>query len=407
MSPQSFPSWRHSLLLGFVALLTVASAQTYTNCNPTQKKCPPDAALPVSSYSYDFRAGPDQKHWTGSNGPITYTPLGAALTIAKEGDSPTLTSNWYFFFGRAEVRMRAAPGTGVVSCIVLESDDLDEIDWEWLGGEPYDVQTNYFGKGNTTTYDRGGKSPVFDSQGVTHVYAIDWSPSTVVWSIDGLPVRTLAYPDAVGGKNYPQTPMRLKMGVWAGGDPKNANGTIEWAGGLTNYTQGPFTMYLESVSVINTHPAGSYVYSDMSGSWQSISVSSVPAPAPLPDKVVAGAEKRLEADEASASASHVEAAEPTRSIAPKEKEDEDEVAESPVPTKHTTGVASSSSRPYATDNYHPDHAVDSPTAATTFIRGTPTGIPPPNITSAGNSLVQNDVIVWGVVLVAVMFWEMI
>lgn len=37
--------------------------------------------------------------------------------------------------------MTAAPGTGVVSSAILESDDLDEIDWEWLGGEPANVQS--------------------------------------------------------------------------------------------------------------------------------------------------------------------------------------------------------------------------------------------------------------------------
>jgi hypothetical protein len=32
-------------------------------------------------------------------------------------------------FGYFEVVMRAANGTGIVSTAILESDDLDEIDW--------------------------------------------------------------------------------------------------------------------------------------------------------------------------------------------------------------------------------------------------------------------------------------
>ncbi|KAK4226040.1 concanavalin A-like lectin/glucanase domain-containing protein, partial [Podospora fimiseda] len=274
------PSWRHSIL-GLVCFYTLAFAQTYTDCNPILKNCPSDPGLQASQYAYDFRNGPDYSHWSGSNGPITYTPFGAALSITQKGDSPTLTSAWYFFFGRVEVRMRAASGTGIISCIVLESDDLDEIDWEWIGGDRQVVQTNYFGKGNTTTYDRGGYSPIADAQGVTHVYTIDWTPSLVTWYINGAPVRTLAYVDAVYGRNYPQTPMRVKIGIWAGGDSGNANGTIAWAGGLTNYTQGPFTMYLESVSVTNMYPAASYIYKDMSGSWQSIAISNSPAPQPV------------------------------------------------------------------------------------------------------------------------------
>lgn len=56
-------------------------------------------------------------------------PLGAEFTIHKQGDAPTLETEFAFLFGVAEVKMRAANGTAVVSSIVLESDDLDEIDW--------------------------------------------------------------------------------------------------------------------------------------------------------------------------------------------------------------------------------------------------------------------------------------
>ncbi|KAK4172981.1 concanavalin A-like lectin/glucanase domain-containing protein [Triangularia setosa] len=280
-----FPSWPHSLL-GAVALCALVTAQTYTSCNPTAKSCPPDVGLPVPGYSIDFRNGPDNTHWLSVGmGSVTYMPnLGAAFTINKQGDSPTMETSWYFFFGRAEVHMRAAGGTGIVSCVVLESDDLDEIDWEWIGGEPHDVQTNYFGKGNTTTWDRGGKTPMGDTQWLTHNYTIDWTPSLVTWYIDGAVVRTLAYKDALGGHNFPQTPMRLKLGIWAGGDSKNPNGTIDWAGGVTNYTQGPFTMYVESVSVTNLNPAASYLYSDLSGSWTSISMSNATI-GPMPSQV--------------------------------------------------------------------------------------------------------------------------
>jgi beta-glucanase (GH16 family) len=73
-------------------------------------------------------------------------------------------------------------------------------------------------------------------------------------------VRTLDYAAAVDGTNFPQTPMRIKIGIWAGGDPNNAEGTIEWAGGETDYTDGPFTMYVESVNILNYNPAQSYKF---------------------------------------------------------------------------------------------------------------------------------------------------
>ena len=54
---------------------------------------------------------------------------GAGFVLVKQGDAPTIETSDYFLFGNVEVTMKAAPGTGVVSSIVMESDDLDEIDW--------------------------------------------------------------------------------------------------------------------------------------------------------------------------------------------------------------------------------------------------------------------------------------
>ena len=241
-------------------------------CHITASGCPPDPGLTSNPYNVDFTKGTtDWAVWTVAGaGSITYTSQGAVFTIAKKGESPTIVTNWYIFFGRVEVHMRAAPGTGIVSSVVLGSDDGDEIDWEILGGNNNEVQTNYFGKGNQTFFNRGGKTPVNDVQGTTHNYTLDWEVDQLTWYVDGQPVRTLKKEDAVGGLNYPQTPMKLRIGSWAGGDSDNAPGTIAWAGGLTDYSKGPFTMYVEKVSVTNKYPATSYSYGDMSGSWDSI-----------------------------------------------------------------------------------------------------------------------------------------
>lgn len=60
---------------------------------------------------------------------MTSTDLGAKFTISEQGDAPTIESEFYIFFGHVDVKMRAANGTGIVSTWILESDDLDEIDW--------------------------------------------------------------------------------------------------------------------------------------------------------------------------------------------------------------------------------------------------------------------------------------
>lgn len=64
--------------------------------------------------------------------------------------------------------------------------------------------------------------------------------------------------------------MNVRIGIWAGGDPANDPGTIEWSGGETDYSAGPFTMVLEKIEVVNENPAKSYSYGDLTGDYQSI-----------------------------------------------------------------------------------------------------------------------------------------
>lgn len=188
----------------------------------TYTGCPADPAL-GKSITYDFTHGPSSDF--KAVGVPTYDSNGVAFTVAKQGDGPLIESKWYIMFGKVEYVIKAAPGQGIVSSAVLQSDDLDEIDWEWLGGDNAQVQTNYFGKGDTTTYNRGGFSPAPGNHDGFHTYTIEWTSSQVVWQIDGQTVRVLT-PATADANQYPQTPMVVKVGVWAGGDPNNAPGTI-------------------------------------------------------------------------------------------------------------------------------------------------------------------------------------
>lgn len=270
----------HSFLTNSAALLLaaampLASAQTYTTCNPLTSSCPSDAGM-AATVDTDFTAGASND-WTVAAGSISYNGNGAGFTVAKEGDAPTIQTTGYFFFGTAEVTLQAAPGVGIVSSIVLESDDLDEVDWEALGGDTTQIETNYFGKGYTGSYNRATYVGVSSPQTTFHTYTVNWQRDSIQWLIDGSVVRTLTAAEA--GDYFPQTPMRLRIGIWAGGDPNNAPGTIEWAGGKTDYSAGPFTMYLKSVKITNANPGSSYSYGDNSGSADSIKIDGASAPA--------------------------------------------------------------------------------------------------------------------------------
>lgn len=172
-------------------------------------------------------------------------------------------------FGKVEVTMKAAPGAGVVSTLVLQSDDLDEIDMEWLGADSNEVQTNYFGKGQVTTYNRGEFNPAPNNQGEFITYTIEWTSTQITWSVGKSIIRVLTAASA-DPNQYPQSPMQIKFGAWSGGDPGNAPGTIEWARGPTNYANGPYTMVVQSLAVTDYSTGTEYKYGDTSGTWESI-----------------------------------------------------------------------------------------------------------------------------------------
>jgi beta-glucanase (GH16 family) len=72
-----------------------------------------------------------------------------------------------------------------------------------------------------------------------HTYEIDWTPEKVDWIVDGTVARTLKKADTYNetSKQYefPQTPARLQMSLWPAGQPSNAQGTIDWAGGVIDW----------------------------------------------------------------------------------------------------------------------------------------------------------------------------
>jgi beta-glucanase (GH16 family) len=197
------------------------------------------------------------------------------FSIKDVSDGPAIISNFYLFFGKVECNIQCAPGQGIVSAFFLFSDARDEIDWEIIGSETSEAQTNYFGKGSHSS--PGSNDDTIESPQTTfHTYTIDWTVDSITWEVDGKVIRTLTPSDAGGIANYPQTPMMIRIGDWVGGNPANAAGTIGWAGGLADFTKAPFNMYLKSCSVTNYNPGSSYTYSDKSGSWQSIVVNKDP-----------------------------------------------------------------------------------------------------------------------------------
>ncbi|WEW61039.1 hypothetical protein PRK78_006528 [Emydomyces testavorans] len=262
------------LLTLIAGLISPTIAQTWTDCNPLNNtSCKPNPALGMD-YSYNFTSLLNPAVWNTTNGEVINGKEGGEFTIKEKLQSPTIQSHFYIFFGRLEVHMKAATGRGIVSSIVLQSDDLDEIDWEWVGSEGGQVQTNYFGKGNVTSFDRGKKHDVADPMHSFHNYTVHWTAEKLEWWVDDNLLRTLKPAEASGGKFYPQTPATVRLGIWPAGDERNRPGTIEWAGGKVDYSNGPYTMIVKHLKVEDFSKGKEYVYGDQSGDWKSIKITS-------------------------------------------------------------------------------------------------------------------------------------
>jgi len=166
-------------------LVPFVAAQTSTLCNPTEKTCPADPGFDQPTTVYNFQQTSLDDTWDvlGSANMISQDSGGLHFTITGAGQAPTITTKRtfpatlcilnadcveYLFFGTVTATLEAATGAGIVSAFILQSDDLDEIDWEWLGGDTADVQSNYFSKGNTSSYDRGATHSVANPQTTYH-----------------------------------------------------------------------------------------------------------------------------------------------------------------------------------------------------------------------------------------------
>ncbi|KAL5611395.1 uncharacterized protein BROUX77_001551 [Berkeleyomyces rouxiae] len=264
---------RQTLLAVLVAMAVPALGQVTTDCNPMEKSCPNNPAL-GTTHEWNFTSQPDSSMWKQKVNGVTYDPeLGAKFTVSKQGDSPTLMSNFYFFWGRTEMMMRCANGTGIISSMMWLSDDLDEVDFEFMGTQPERSATNYFGKGIEDFSNGGYHNGTFNNQAGFHNYTVDWTENYLRWYIDGELIRTLTPNEANNTYNFPQTPMKFNIGIWAGGDPRLPQGTRDWAGGTTDYNAGPYSMYVKSVKITDySNNSKEYQWSDRSGMANSIKV---------------------------------------------------------------------------------------------------------------------------------------
>ncbi|KAI9801858.1 MAG: hypothetical protein M1833_002172 [Piccolia ochrophora] len=185
-----------------------------------------------------YLGDPTKADWVSSGEPKEF---GGNILLTMPQDSPgtLLASTDYVWYGKVSARLKTSRGKGVVTAFILLSDVQDEIDFEFVGKDLTTAQTNYYFQG-ARNYDNGGMSETSNTNENFHTYEIDWTPEQVTWSVDGDEVRTLKKSETrnktTNNYDYPQTPARVQLSLWPGGDPGNAEGTREWAGGEIDWS---------------------------------------------------------------------------------------------------------------------------------------------------------------------------
>lgn len=69
------------------------------------------------------------------------------LTMPKNTVGTLFANNHYVWYGKISGKVKSSRGAGVVTAFILLSDVKDEIDFEWIGADLANVQTNYYWQG--------------------------------------------------------------------------------------------------------------------------------------------------------------------------------------------------------------------------------------------------------------------
>lgn len=187
---------------------------------------------------------------TNDNALLLQMPNGSTGTV--------ISSTKYFWFGKVGATMKSSHDRGVITAFITFSDVQDEIDFEFLGYNLTNPQTNYYSIG-ILNYTNTENSTVTDTFENWHYYEVDWQEDKIDWLIDGEVIRTLEKADTWNSTtdryDFPATPSRVQFSLWPGGSSLNGIGTIEWAGGEIDWDSldiedyGYYYAYLKNVSI--------------------------------------------------------------------------------------------------------------------------------------------------------------
>jgi beta-glucanase (GH16 family) len=301
------PHSLHRLLLLACAVLAAVAARA-------------GAATPTLVWHDEFNqpvgSGPDTTKWVydlgvgnptgwGNNELETYTNSrsnsvivadpdatdGKALAIVAQSSNGSYTSarlntetTYSFQYGRLETRARLPSGVGLWPAFWALGSDITTVTWpacgeidvmEWIGSEPAQVDgslhaTGYPGAGLTASSMLPGGASYSDAY---HVFAVDWYPSEIVFSVDGVVYEDQKESSLAAGYQWPFVqPFFILLNLAVGG---NFPGPPDSA---TAFPQSYLVDYVRVYSLPSSTPPAGLV-------WAPSPPSNATAYSPSPSKI--------------------------------------------------------------------------------------------------------------------------
>ena len=88
-------------------------------------------------------------NWQSQGLPKVYNDDSMLLTMSEDSSGTLLASTFYVWYGKICAKMTTSQGRGVVTAFIMMSDVKDEIDFEFIGSDINNAQSNYYSQGVT------------------------------------------------------------------------------------------------------------------------------------------------------------------------------------------------------------------------------------------------------------------
>jgi beta-glucanase (GH16 family) len=236
------------LLLLHVSAQAVANSSPAVNCKSGRydfSKIAYQGTVPDPSL-YDFVV--DYGVISGPKSNLEVTKGRAKLSLVKNVTSPRsiaqgirLTHTRIVKYAKITARIKAIRVPGAVTTFITMSPRGDEIDVEFVGKNPSNVESNVFYKGIPERNTHNGNHAVANI-GLFHDYTIDWRNDSISWAVDGKVVRVYKNDEKAvskmtpkGERWFPTEPSQVQIAVWDGLNVGSwAGGPIPWLANQTS-----------------------------------------------------------------------------------------------------------------------------------------------------------------------------